>query len=147
MTIVEGITLAIAVLGAVLGIINTWQSIDITRVKLKVLPAHAIPFGGIDPRLRFCIEITNLSSFAITIEDAGVFYAGSTKRGSIVSPVFADGGSWPRRLEPRSSVTVYSQIPTSSSGARISCAFARTQCGTTTTGSSGALRQIADGRL
>ena len=40
-TIVDGITLAIAVLGAALGIINTWKSIDKDRLKLKVIPKHA----------------------------------------------------------------------------------------------------------
>jgi len=35
MNIVEGITLAIAVLGAVLGVMNTWQALDNSRVKLR----------------------------------------------------------------------------------------------------------------
>ncbi len=73
-TIIQGITLSIAVLGAVLGIINTWHSLDRSRVKLKVLPAHAIPVGGVDPRLTFCIEVTNMSAFAVTAHDVGVFY-------------------------------------------------------------------------
>jgi hypothetical protein len=73
-SIMQAITLAIAVLGAVLGVINTWIDLDKSRVKLKVTPAHAIPVGGADPRLQFSLTITNLSSFAVTIDDAGVFY-------------------------------------------------------------------------
>lgn len=137
-------TFAIAVLGAVLGIINTWHGLDKSRVKLKLKPAHAIPFGGADPNIKFCIEITNLSSFPVTIYDAGVFFKGTEKRGCIVNPVFTDHGSWPRRLEPRSSITVYSQIPKSTEGYKIKCAYAKTQCGVIVKGNSNALKQIAN---
>jgi hypothetical protein len=137
-TLFQAITLAIAAIGAVLGIINTWRSIDLSRVKLKVLPSHAIPYGAADPNLRFCVEVTNLSSFAVTIDDAGVFYHGT------INPVFADNGSWPRRLEPRASISIYSQLPYSRAGHKIKCAFARTQCGHTETGTSPALHQIAN---
>lgn len=144
MTTIQGITLSIAVLGSVLGIINTWYALDRSRVKLKVLPAHAIPVGGVDPRLTFCVEVTNLSAFAVTVYDVGVLYQGTDKRGSLFQPLTIDGGTWPRRLEPRSSVTVYGQRPESSPGQRIKCAYAKTQCGFTKTGSSPALKQIAE---
>jgi hypothetical protein len=139
----QPLTLSLAVLGAVLGIINTWHGLDKSRLKLKVTPKHAIPVGGTDPRIKFCIEVTNLSAFAVTIEDVGIFYSGTKKRGSIVTPFLADGGSWPRRLEPRSSVTVYSQQPTSEPGHKITKAYATTQCGYTRTGTTPALKQIA----
>jgi len=141
-TIIQGITLSIAVLGAALGIINTWHAIDLSRVKLKVLPKHAIPLGGVDPRLTFCIEVTNLSAFAVTVHDVGVFYHGTKARGSFIQPVFMDGGTWPRRLEPRCAVTVYGQRPESTSEKSIRCAYARTECGVTKTGTSPALKQI-----
>ncbi len=140
----QAVTLAVAAVGAVLGIINTWRAIDQGRVKLKVVPAHAIPYGAADPDLRFCVQVTNLSSFAVTIDDAGVFYHGTKNRGSIINPVFTDNGPWPRRLEPRASFSIYSQLPHSRAGNKIKCAFARTQCGHTKTGTSPALRQIAD---
>jgi hypothetical protein len=69
-TNMQVVTMAIAVLGAVLGIINTWYNLDKSRVKLKVTPAHAIPFGAVDPKLKFCVQITNLSFFPVTISDA-----------------------------------------------------------------------------
>lgn len=144
MTILEAITLGIALLGAVLGVVNTWQSLDRTRVKLKVVPAHAIPFGAVDPRLKFSVEVTNLSDFPVTIREVGVFYKGTDKRGVII-PVLPDGGPWPRRLESRSSVSVYSHLPESPSGHRIECAYAKTECGYVKRGSSGALKQIAAG--
>jgi hypothetical protein len=79
-TAMQAITLAIAVLGAVLGVINTWLGLDKSRVKLRVAPAHAIPVGGADPRLQFCLTISNLSAFSVTIEEAGILYSRSTDR-------------------------------------------------------------------
>ncbi len=143
-SLIEGITLGIALLGAFLGIINTWHSINRTRVKLKVIPKHAIPVGGMDPNLRMCIEVVNLGAIAVTIQDAGVFYHGTKKRGAILSPVFSDGGNWPKRLEPRASLTVYCQLPYSGEGTKIKNAYAKTECGVTQIGTSEALKQIAN---
>jgi hypothetical protein len=144
MSTVEAVTFAIAVLGAVLGLVNTWHNLDKTRVKLRVRPKRVIPFGNADPRLTFCIEVTNLSSFAVTVSDVGVFYYGTNDRGSILQPVLLDGGPWPRRLESRSSVTVSGQNPASySKNAKIRCAYAITDCGVTRRGNSPALKQIA----
>jgi len=142
-SVAEAVTLSVAVLGAVLGIINTWQNLDRSRLKLRVVPKHAIPVGGADRRLTFCIEVTNLSMFPLTICDVGVFYRGTEHRGCIIQPILLDGGPWPRRLESRSSVTVYCGKPTSIAGQRIRCAYAKTECGHTQTGSSPALKQIA----
>lgn len=144
-SIMQAITFAIAVLGAVLGVINTWIGLDKSRVKLKVVPAHAIPLGGTDARLQFCLTITNLSAFAVTIDDAGLLYKQSSNRGSLIKPVFGDGGGWPRRLEPRSSVTLYAHRPEPDGTHPIRTAYARTACGVTITGNSAALRQIAAG--
>jgi hypothetical protein len=143
-TFAQAVTLSVAVLGAVLGIINTWQAMDRTRLKLKVTPKHAIPLGGVNPNLTFCIEVTNLSTFPVTVCDVGVFYKATDARGSITEPILSDEGAWPRRLEPRSSVTVYSQKPRSTAERKIRCAFATTQCGYTRTGTTPALKQIAD---
>ena len=143
LSLIEGITLAIAVLGAVLGVINTWQALDKDRVKLRVRPKHAIPVGAADPRLTFCIEITNLSSFAVTVEEAGVFYKGTESRGAYTQPIIIDGRGWPRRLEPRSSVTVYGQPPSAEQGHPLKCAYAKTACGVTQTGTSPAFEQLA----
>jgi len=146
MSIIEAITLAIAVLGAVLGLVNTWHAIEKTRVKIRVRPKHAIPVGAADPRITFCIEITNLSDFAITIDEAGVFYRGTDARGAYTQPILMDGKSWPRRLEPRSSVTVYGQSPQPKPGHSLKCAYARTECGVTRIGTSPAFKQLAASR-
>lgn len=142
MSVVEAITLAIAILGAVLGFINTWHAIDKKRVKIRVRPKHAISLGAVDPRITFCIEITNLSEFAITVDEAGVFYKGTDARGAYAQPILIDGKSWPRRLEPRSSVTVYGHPPQPKPGHSLKCAYARTECGVTCTGTSPAFKQL-----
>lgn len=146
-TVVQAITLSIAVLGAGLGLINTWHGLDKSRVKLKVRPAHAIPIGAANPALTFCIEVTNLSAFAVTVHDVGILYRGTDLRASYVQPVLIDDGPWPRRLEPRSSVKVYGARPEPPPGQRIKCAYAKTECGVTKTGTSPALKQIASGEL
>jgi hypothetical protein len=53
-------------LGAVLDVLNTWKAYDRDRPKLRVIPKHAIPVGTADPRVTFCIEVVNLSTFALT---------------------------------------------------------------------------------
>lgn len=141
-TYFQAITLAFAFLGAVLGVVNTWHGLDKSRVKLKVRPAQAIPYGGADPRIELSIEITNLSSFAVTLKEVGVFFQNKKSRGVFNNPVLLDGGAWPRRLEPRSSVTIYGR-KTSHSDGYVRCAYAKTECGVTRTGSSPALRQLA----
>lgn len=140
----QAITLAVAAVGAVLGIINTWHTLDKNRVKLKVVPKHAIPYGAADPRLTMCIEVTNLSSFPLTIEEVGVFFHRTDKRAAVINPVLPDNGSWPRRLEPRSSISVYSQRPEARAGRKMRCAYARTQCGRTIEGTSPAFKQMSN---
>lgn len=145
MSIAGAVTLAIAILGAVLGLINTWHAIDRKRVKIRVRPKHAIPVGAVDPRITFCIEITNLSEFAVTVDETGVLYKGTDARGAYTQPILLNGKSWPRRLEPRSSVTVYGQSPQSEPGRTLRCAYAHTECGVIRTGTSPAFKQLAAG--
>ena len=142
MTVLEGITLAIALVGAILGVITTWITVNNTRVKLMVRPKVVVPGGSADPRIRVCIEVSNLSAFAVTVDEVGFFMHGTERRLAFVRPVLADGGPWPRRLEPRSAVTVYAQQPEAQS--RIRSGYARTQCGVVRRGITPALKQIAD---
>ena len=136
------VTLSIDVVGALLGLINTWLPVSQHLVRLKVTPLRVTPVGGMPVNIRFGIQIVVLGAVTVTIDDSGVLYRGTKRRGSIVAPVHPGGGSWPRRLEPRSSVTVYSQHPESDSVSRIKCAYARTKCGRIKKGASPALRQM-----
>lgn len=142
----EAITLGIALLGAVLGLMNTWQAISAGRVKLRVKPAFAIgyPHG----ESMFSIEVVNLSSFPVTISEVGLTLGGNSlgqQRAAVTQPIMIDGGQWPRRLEAREAVSLYFD-PSSMgrSGKAIGRAYARTACGEARYGTSGALRQFRD---
>lgn len=146
LTIINAVTLSIAVVGAVLGILNTWRNFDRDRVKLKVAPKQAIPVGAfLDTRIRLCIEVTNLSTFALTITEVGVLYWCTKKRGAVVNPIIIDGGTFPRKLEPRTSFTAYfhPEALQRLDGHKIRCAYAKTDCGVVIRGNSPALRQLA----
>lgn len=142
-TYLDVATTALAVLGAVLGVINTVHNIDQTRVKLRVIPRHVFHGGALPRTVNFCIEVTNLGAVAVTVDQVGLRYRWSSKRGVIGNPIISDGGAWPRRLEPRSSVSLYFDASETHKGPRVRCAFASTQCGHVVTGTSPALRQIA----
>lgn len=131
MTIIQSITLVIAVLGASLGIINTWHALDRTRVKLRVVPKSAHPFGYGAPDVDFCIEVTNLSIFAVYLDEAGLRYSGTSKKGMIVNPTFPNdaNGSWPKKLESRESTTIYMKLESSEAGHKIESVYVNTQCG------------------
>ena len=145
-TIADGITLSIAVLGAVLGIINTWKSFDRDRLKLKVIPKHAIPVGNlVDQNIRFCVEVINLSTFPVTVCEIGMLFHNTDRRGAVLNPIVIDGKPFPRRLEPRTSFTVYLRHEAfqNEHGYRIKCAYAETDCGERVKGNSPALKQLA----
>jgi hypothetical protein len=147
----EAVTLIIAILGAVLGLIgtvlsllNTWRAFDRDRVKLRVVPKYAFPVGGSDNRPRVSIDVTNLSMFPVTVSQIGFLFHDSTNCGVLLQPIMLDGGTFPRRLEPRTSFSVMCD-PTQHlepAFASIRCAYVKTDCGVTVEGNSPALRQM-----
>jgi hypothetical protein len=147
MTPLEGITLAIAALGAILGIINTWQSIDRDRVKLRV-SARVGYFVG--PRLpsvpQIGIEVVNDSTFALTISQVGFNLRGSKKILVLMNPIIADGGGIPRRLEARSGFTAYFDVEETQwiLQQAISRAYANTDSGEVRHSSRRALRKLVE---
>jgi hypothetical protein len=138
------ITIGLASVGAVLGVLNFWRAFDRDRPKLRVSFAHAIPVGGADPRIRYSIEVINLSTFPLTITEVGVLLVGTKKRGAVVHPVLIDGGDWPRRLEPRSAVSALLLSHAFDKETNdIRCAYAKTSCDSLFKGHSKALAQVA----
>jgi hypothetical protein len=122
----------IAIGGLVLGVIGTFlgvmNAVTQRRVKLAVRPASSV---GIKMDR---IEIVNLSSFPVTINEVGFCLTGgdTPRRFKISQPLMSDGGIWPCRIQSREAATV-SFDPRDAIHARekICSVYARTSCGKT----------------
>ncbi len=131
-TFAGGITLFIAIVGAGLGIMNTWRAFGRDRVRLRLISRRVVPRPGIDPRIKLCVDITNLSTFPITIKEVGVFYRGSRRRSVNKDPMTLDTGDFPRRLEPRTLFTVclfQDLLEESKDGCPVKSVYVSTDCG------------------
>jgi hypothetical protein len=138
-------TIICAVIGAVLGIINTWYAFIQRRVRLRVVPklaslmSHAGQFG---PDMGG-IEVINLSTFPVTVSEVGFTINGDPRKNpcaAIIQPIVQDGGPWPRRLDARVSVTVYFQLHLLRQH-KIKKIYAMTDCGNVGFGESQASRE------
>lgn len=135
------VTLSIAVLGAVLGIINTWHSMDERRVRLRVAPKFAFFTHGSELGEQMgCIEIINLSAFPVGVQEVGFTMSGKTRQ-TILAPITVDRQPFPRRLEPRQSVSAYFDLKAIRPG--IIKAYVRTECGEVVYGNSPGLKDFA----
>ncbi|WP_148261952.1 hypothetical protein [Methylomonas methanica] len=84
-----------------------------------------------------------MSSFPVVISEVGVLYQGTDVRGASINPLIFDNGSFPRRLESRTSFTVYFYAEALSNAKhRAKCAYATTDCGVTKKGNSPAFKQL-----
>lgn len=95
-------TLAIALVGAVLGVLNTWRTFSNDRVRLQ-LRAH---FAFLTPSMQECltVNVVNLSTFPLTVTGVG-FELADGKTAPLMHFSLQDGGNFPKRLEPRTSLT------------------------------------------
>jgi hypothetical protein len=170
MTSIQIVTLVTAIVGAVcgicgavLGVINTWSQLSRNRVRLKVTPKVAYSVSetkvvacskptDLQARIaeagspsRLCVEIVNLSAFAVTVSDVG-FGKVERRRHVLVDPEITPGKTWPTRLEPREAVTLYSKIgeQLDSTIMQHPFAYARTDCGVTRYGTSPIFREYLD---
>ena len=140
LTLKDFLTMGAAVIGAVLGIMNTWNAMNQKKVRLRVLPAYSIMTAS--GAVGFSIEVTNLSPFPVTITEVGVMLPGK-KRIPILDPFFADRGDWPRRLEARSVVTAHFGLHyLLNANQKFGKAYAHTACGEHRYGSSKALNEV-----
>ena len=118
-------TLAIAVLGAVLGLLNTWRALSGDRVRLRTRLVVEVPSG-----LLLGLEVVNLSSFPITLAEVGVIYRGAGRKGELLNYGKVDGVALPVRIEARDMVRVASDfLPKDYS--RHHRFFATSACGST----------------
>lgn len=169
----EEFTIALAVLGATLGVINTWWSLYKDRVRLRVravwgqrvkdgtgtvgmirstsvqtLDDNSSGFMG--------IEITNLGMVTVTIDGAGVVcngffsrrFAHRIQRRAIMGSAF-NGVTFPRQLKSRESVLVWALEPSEAVdrfAAGATRVYASTACGLNIFGTSRLFRRLASGR-
>ena len=116
--IIQAITIAVALLGAVLGILNTWHNLKKDKVKLRVYPSNAYKFsqtysGEVNDEEGVSIDVTNLSFIPITITEIGFanFYLFTGKlKGKKSIPLNIEslvGITLPHRIEPRDSVSFF----------------------------------------
>ncbi len=105
---IQNITTALAVLGAVLGVMNAWRNWVHDRANVKVL---FMPAEASDGRVGMSITVRNLSRFAVTINSVSLCWSNLSHtpidllRGSFVDP-----SSLPVRLESRTSLTAFVPI-------------------------------------
>jgi hypothetical protein len=135
--------LVFGVLGAVLGLINTWRAFDHDRVRLLVVPRGFVTSTG---ETGTCFDITNLSYLAVTLSQVGIELTDPPNHFFAFAPRFMDATRLPHRMEARTSVTVFmppgaDQDPQLRHAGR---AFAKTACGRTFYGTSPAFKsQVA----
>ncbi len=148
MSRVDGLILCIALLGAVLGVLNTWYFYKSNRVRIRVVPKLAFDMSSgryitsecddqsrqlqaNGAQQRWAIEVINLSAFPLTIDEVG--FSDHTVMGNyaMVQPELSRGKTWPVRLKPREKVVYYSTDGTLLPGRVLAnpCAYAKTDCG------------------
>lgn len=135
------ITIGIALLGAVLGVMNTWNAMNQQRVRVRVTPNYVTSMDG--SPIGIAIEAINLSAFALTIKEIG-FKSGRGKV-PLLAAQFPDGASLPLRLAPRESVSAMIGLRDFGvQSVRLGDAYVRTACGRTISGNSPAGRQFSE---
>lgn len=137
------------VIGTVMGITNFMRALIKDRVKIKVYPQVNVFLENkdekVEPVARVCIEVVNLSDFPVTINDVGFFLNKYFKNGkvSFLDKQLMHGGKLPKRMEPRSAITVYHPNPGMfmDDVEKICGAYATTQCGREFKGNSKAFKK------
>ena len=137
------ITIAIASVGAVLGIMNTWNSINQRLVRLKITPAFVTDSAG--SPLGFSVEAVNLSNFPIVVAEIG-FKINRRQKAPLQSFQLRDGASLPKKLDARDALTAYfgPQDFILPKGANLREAYIRTACGRIFYGDSPARKQLSE---
>jgi hypothetical protein len=131
----EGVTLGIAILGAALGVINLWRAFDRDRVNVKVIPKGYVTSHGTSG---ICIEVVNLGFIPVTVSQVG--FTLPTTREWYAHRSLLEG--LPKRLEPRTAFTAYLTAGEEKHPAfgAVGRAFVQTQCGRVFHGKSASLR-------
>lgn len=135
----DAITLAIAVIGAVLGIYNAWRAVSKDRIRLVVRPSNWVAPGRGDG---IVIEVVNMGFVAVTISQVALRMKRPKDKIFLFLPGYLTGQKLPHRLEPRTSISIHvsPEISRDPQIANVRDAFAKTACGCTFYGNSPALK-------
>jgi hypothetical protein len=124
----DEITLAIAILGAGLGIINFFIDLWRNRLSLNVVPRlYASAVGGgsyswnisdrsmikrgeLSSEGRLCVEVQNDGNKEVTVDAVGFMRKGSAHRFVILRPILSNNKDLPVRLQPGESFLAYSSF-------------------------------------
>jgi hypothetical protein len=128
-TAIAGVSFGL--LGAVLGVVNTWRAIDRDRIRIRVEPAFFIRTDGIVKMDGYRLIITNLSYIPVTITQVGFTMRHGKDLLTFVSPIDC---TLPQRMEARTRLTASIPKPDSPDFLDIRCAYADTACGKRFTG-------------
>ena len=148
--------------GMGLGFYNLWNEKQKDKVILQVIPKSikdhdqnsngqrlilttSNEFNIKDSNGYYAFEIINLSKFRVTVSGVGFLNSKNNQRASIPSPIMYDEGAWPRKLEPRESVTLYADLDSilkMKSIKYVDSAFASTSCNHIEKGVSNSLTQL-----
>jgi hypothetical protein len=97
----DQLTFGVAVIGATLGVLNTWRGILKDRSKIRVTPQAWFTDDG---ESGLCIEAINLSAFDLTITQVGLA-VGRKKR--LAFPFYSIGDKTPILVKPRARACFY----------------------------------------
>lgn len=138
MNITEIITLSIACIGALLGIINTYVSLRKDKVRLKITPMWVTDLFHTE----IGIKIINLSQFPIVIENVG--FTLSTKQSLYIMEYFLASGSLPQEIKSRDNIQINILLGTIAQEEfrKVRKAFVNTADGSIFYGKSSALKQM-----
>ena len=139
--IVSYVSLGIAVVGAILGLFNSWRAFSNDRVKIRV-KASIASLGVGDKRLM--IETLNLSTFPITITHIGFTLTGSKRHLQLLPIYLNEADGLPKRLESRTHLAVLAAAGTAEeiAIAGAECVYVKTACGITILGSREELSRV-----
>lgn len=143
---IEWLTFGIAIVGAVLGVLNTWHAISQSSPKMRVRMLYTYSTPKVE-LVGFSIDVTNLSSFALTVTEVGFSLSPWWRRDIerlYLNPHEAAGNALPVRLESRQSASFY--FPGELKGLstkKVTAAYAKTDCGVYFRGITPALRQMS----
>lgn len=141
------VTMATASVGAVLGIVNTINSLwrDRLRVRVKAESMVLLGQGSGSQRHVVAVFVTNLSTVPITISGVGLHLKGSKSMLMFMRPLSSKGTTLPYRLEARDSEVFYSNesIYKDQELMSVDYSYAQTGCGKLIKGKTGEIREYA----